>query len=96
MGLSTCVCVGPGWPGCHVITKLIFVLLNRHTRISTNWASWDKKSAQAHVIIPLQTVYRTKEYSNKTYLRSCHHSIDSGILSKICPGASQLELAHIF
>ena len=36
----------PGWPGCHVIAKLIFVAFYRRAEISANRAS------PAHVIRP--------------------------------------------
>ena len=29
-------CFGVGWPGCHVIAKLIFVAFNKHAEIPAN------------------------------------------------------------
>ena len=29
-------CFGVGWPGCHVIAKLIFVVFNKHAEIPAN------------------------------------------------------------
>ena len=43
----------PGWPGCHVIAKLIFVAFNRRGDISANLAIPANRASPAHVIRPL-------------------------------------------
>ena len=42
-----------GWPGCHVIAKLIFVAFNRSAEILENRASSANRASPAHVIGPL-------------------------------------------
>ena len=40
----------PGWPGCHVIMKLIFVAFNRRAEISANRASPANQNSLTRVI----------------------------------------------
>ena len=39
--------VGPGWPGCHLIAKFIFDVLNSFIETSANRASWHKQAVPA-------------------------------------------------
>ena len=46
-----------GWPGCHVIAKLIFVAFCRRPEILANRASSANRASPAHVIGPLDGSY---------------------------------------
>ena len=55
--VSRCRDLGqPGWPGCRVIAKLIFVAFNRRAEISAKWASSANLASPAHVIGPLKNL----------------------------------------
>ena len=47
-----------GWPGCHVIAKLIFVAFNKHAEIPANQTSPANWASPAHVIRPSEKGWR--------------------------------------
>ena len=51
----------PGWPGCRVIAKLIFVAFNRRAEISENRASSTNRASRALVIVFNSSLERIKK-----------------------------------
>ena len=75
LSISACL-LEPGWLGCHVITKLIFVGLGKSAEISANQASPENRRIWNEALRPKNSRYCSYEVIVKKNFNSCRGTLE--------------------